>query len=82
MGMDDIEAPSLAVKIVGIPGLELFFEIERRVRIILTRHWKDRLDRAVDLGVSGSEELHLMASSRKVPATSSLASPAGSRLMS
>lgn len=61
MGVNDIESACLSIQVKGVAGLELFFEIDRRVRIVLAGDGQDGLECAVDLGVSSGEQFHMVA---------------------
>jgi hypothetical protein len=66
MGVNDIEAVSLSVEVVGVTRFKFFFQIKRRLRIVLTCDGQHRLQETIDLGVSRSEQLHLMSAPGKV----------------
>ena len=58
--MNDFEAVSLAVEVMGVACLKFLFQIERRLRIVFTGHGQHGVQETIDLGVSGSKQLDLM----------------------
>ena len=61
VGVDEIKTASLAIEVIGVACLQLLFQVDSRVGIILACYRQDRVELAIDLRIPGGKELYLMA---------------------